>query len=933
MSIKIKIWFIVFTSYFLLLTAYCYAQENNHVFVERGSTTYMEWKAAGDYSAYDSLYFVVKPCTSNTCARLIQKPTTISYSEPYTTMTCTLFVDETASFNAARYYYSIYAYGPDTVWVTSGNFNLMLNGQTPTDGVPTTSPYYTIALSPPVHDPAYIIGDSSADSWSQIDTDSMRVLLGVDTVTSATSLPDSIIYTSELVPLETDVDSLYDKTNWMISAESFGVISDGTTDISTELQAAFDYANTISQTYPALYFSYDFVKAQGATVILPAGVFIIKSTIDWSNMPKVRFVGQGIGQTIVFVEIDSVTDGFISTNSPSYPKSITIENMSIIGGQTVTDSIAVRDLINISGATFMTMKNVYLYRADRYCMHFGADLINSWFETVTCNLGLKAGLKIDATTPTSTTFTRCYFREAKEGSGVDIDYGLNITFDQCIFEGNGETYPDSSSGIRFRKGSATLIAPYFESNKGIDIKFGETLSVRNSMDVIGATHIGLGTLDGPVAKFPTVWVDVSYTFTYTGGCIVSLRDTIFKFSQNSTGVRVELPSILEGNIYKQNTSTFVITGADDVDGYFHLRNANGVRTYIGGDNIDFRGYNADISNAITSPTIDSLKATLAGLGASTGVSFFNANEWGAGRNYTSRLENVLYSATSRTTVSDTGFQTITQGDLFDNDYGSWAVVDSSDTGIVYIDFTAKSEFGTNGVVYADGYVLLNVYYTDLPDTVIGQVLYKDSTNWTSMTGLEDISTNALYSIYKLTVGTKNNAEQFRFYIIAKSTSDASISEIEYYPLRLTQPRFSPIVDKYNTNSLYEKLSFRNSNNTEKAYIDSNGVASFISISTSHISPITLLNPSTDDTLFLGKWNKIRYYDSLAVFDIQDSIAVQFFYDDGAVTNLITVVDTLASDETIVFDVTAIPIDAKVYMYFVYLGDTEAYIRSQLYWRD
>jgi len=185
---------ILFTIHYSLITA----QENNHVFVERGSTKTLTWKAAGDYSAYDSLYFVVKPCTSNTCARLIQKPTGVSYSAPYTTMTCTLYVDETASFNAARYYYSIYAYGPDTVWVTSGNFNLMLNGQTPTDGVASLTPYYTIALSPPVHDPAFIIGDSSADSWSQIDSDSMRVLLGVDTVTSATSLPDSIIYTSEL---------------------------------------------------------------------------------------------------------------------------------------------------------------------------------------------------------------------------------------------------------------------------------------------------------------------------------------------------------------------------------------------------------------------------------------------------------------------------------------------------------------------------------------------------------------------------------------------------------------------------------------------------------------------------------------------------------------------------------------------------------------
>lgn len=157
-----------------------YAQTDNHINVERGSTTELTWKAAGDYSSYDSLYFVVKPCTLNSCSRLIQKPVTDSYSEPYTTMVCTIYVDETASFNAARYYYSIYAYGADTVWVTSGNFNLMLNGQTPTDGVPATTPYYTVALDTPTANPVYLIGYDSTNTWEtyEIGSDSTAVTKG-----------------------------------------------------------------------------------------------------------------------------------------------------------------------------------------------------------------------------------------------------------------------------------------------------------------------------------------------------------------------------------------------------------------------------------------------------------------------------------------------------------------------------------------------------------------------------------------------------------------------------------------------------------------------------------------------------------------------------------------------------------------------------------
>ena len=52
------------------------------------------------------------------------------------------------------------------------------------------------------------------------------------------------------------------------------------------------------------------------------------------------------------------------------------------------------------------------------------------------------------------------------------------------------------------------------------------------------------------------------------------------------------------------------------------------------------------------------------------------------------------------------------------------------------------------------------------------------------------------------------------------------------------------------------------------------------------------------------------FDSIRVFDILDSVAIQLFYRDPTDNNLITTVDTLTTDTTIAFDTTTIPADSK-----------------------
>ena len=98
-------------------------------------------------------------------------------------------------------------------------------------------------------------------------------------------------------------------------------------------------------------------------------------------------------------------------------------------------------------------------------------------------------------------------------------------------------------------------------------------------------------------------------------------------------------------------------------------------------------------------------------------------------------------------------------------------------------------------------------------------------------------------------------------------------------------------------------------------------------------PISFENPTINDLRFVGRKDNAAVFDSIAVFDVIDSIAFQVYYDDGSNHNLFTTVDTLIADTTLAFDVQNVPAGSKVYIDFIYLGNSEAYLRSQIYWRE
>lgn len=102
------------------------------------------------------------------------------------------------------------------------------------------------------------------------------------------------------------------------------------------------------------------------------------------------------------------------------------------------------------------------------------------------------------------------------------------------------------------------------------------------------------------------------------------------------------------------------------------------------------------------------------------------------------------------------------------------------------------------------------------------------------------------------------------------------------------------------------------------------------------SPVNAWDISTSKTILLKRTTAFSNYDSLFIGDVQDSLCVQVYYMDGVTEyDMISTPDTLvAGDTTILFDQNRTPPQGdKVYMKFIYIGDNEADLKSQIYWRE
>ena len=236
---------IILTLFFFSI---CHSQIIKDVSVYRGDSTRIEFKTNGNITA-KGITFVVKLTKSFSSPRLIQKKNTIaggssseiitSYSAPHTKVTVNLGPDDTQDLTGATYYYDIVAADAGALESYStfnyGIFKVISDVQTPFDG--TNLPgsgvrIGTIAIENASSHNSVILWDTTQSYWKPLGLNDFESLLNLsassvgnadslgsipaagyllksdssifitpyDLSQATVTLPDSIIYTSELTP-------------------------------------------------------------------------------------------------------------------------------------------------------------------------------------------------------------------------------------------------------------------------------------------------------------------------------------------------------------------------------------------------------------------------------------------------------------------------------------------------------------------------------------------------------------------------------------------------------------------------------------------------------------------------------------------------------------------------------------------------------------
>ncbi len=171
----------------------------------RGDATTLTWNVSGNCSS-DSLLFIVKDKNGDAVLRTSTGGgISASYSKPNTTITATIYAATTENFVAQNYLYDI-TNVTDSITLIMGSLTVTADISNLGDTVIASVPYYTVALDTPNYANTFIIGQDSTDIWYRRTTAETRTILGIDTLTGGTTIPDSVVFESEL-------DNYVDKTS------------------------------------------------------------------------------------------------------------------------------------------------------------------------------------------------------------------------------------------------------------------------------------------------------------------------------------------------------------------------------------------------------------------------------------------------------------------------------------------------------------------------------------------------------------------------------------------------------------------------------------------------------------------------------------------------------------------------------------------------
>jgi hypothetical protein len=172
------------------------------------------------------------------------------------------------------------------------------------------------------------------------------------------------------------------------------------------------------------------------------------------------------------------------------------------------------------------------------------------------------------------------------------------------------------------------------------------------------------------------------------------------------------------------------------------------------------------------------------------------------------VDNVLYQADSRFSVTRTDTSGRMGNSLFNGNYDQTAFTVAANTSQTFnINFTAN---GNSSITYTEGAVYLHFYYTSVPASVSGRVKDSNST-WRAITGWTNVSTNGSNAVWRGNVPSFNYMTDMEITITANAGSGANFSQWEYVMGRPGQYEWG-VISKMQSNNLWTNLTFRNGTN-------------------------------------------------------------------------------------------------------------------------
>lgn len=173
-----------------------------------------------------------------------------------------------------------------------------------------------------------------------------------------------------------------------VNVLDYGADPTGATDSTAALQAAFDYAGSISINETALPYLWS-IKG-GATVVLPEGKFIISGTL---NVPQnVSISGAGQNSTIIKSSYDGIIlrNYCVPTVTGTYDQSGVIwQNFGIVGTNTLTNQIG----INLLRWNYSQLSNVVVENCGSHGIVL-AQALGTIFTGVQCLNNTGIGLAV-----------------------------------------------------------------------------------------------------------------------------------------------------------------------------------------------------------------------------------------------------------------------------------------------------------------------------------------------------------------------------------------------------------------------------------------------------------------------------------------------------------------------------------------------------------